>query len=235
MNALTLGRALRDDRRLILGEVCVILGSTQLLLMASDALGGATLRGGFVGWLALALAVVLVWWSLRLRGLGWASIGLGRPRRWIWIVLLAPVVAVATMVVVNFMVARLVLPLVHNPPDSSRFDALRGNLLALVLGLFSVWTSAAFGEEILARGYLIGRLAGVLGGSRAAWVTGTVLSAVVFGAMHFYQGAAGMALTGLVGLIFGIVYLLLGRNLWVLVLAHGLIDTVSFVSIYAAR
>ena len=233
MNALSLGRNLQENRWAILGEIGVILGTTQLMLVVSDALGGATLRGGLVGWLALVLAVVLVWWSLRLRGLGWAAIGLGRPRRWLWTVLLAPVVAGITIVVVNVVVTHLVLPFVHNAPNSSRFAVLHGNLLALVFGLVSVWTSAAFGEEILARGYLIGRLANLLGGSQRAWVAGTVLSAVVFGAMHFYQGAAGMVLTGLVGLVFGVVYLLLGRNLWVLVLAHGLIDTVSFISIYA--
>jgi len=50
--------------------------------------------------------------------------------------------------------------------------------------------------------------------------------------MHFYQGAAGMALTGIVGFMLAVAYLAVGRNLWVPIIAHGLIDTVSLVSVY---
>lgn len=61
------------------------------------------------------------------------------------------------------------------------------------------------------------------------------LSSLIFGVMHFYQGAAGMAITGIVGFMLAVAYLAAGRNLWVVIGAHGLIDTVSFVSVYFSR
>lgn len=213
-------------------ELLFILGAVQALLILSDAVGGATLLGGAIGWFGVMLGVALVWWSLRSRGMAWTDIGFRRPRRPILAVVLGIVLAAVTLVVVGALLQLVIAPLLKEPPDSSRFDILRGNPVALVLGLFSVWTSAAFGEEIIARGYLLNRLAGLLGGSRGAWVSSVILGALVFGGMHFYQGPTGMVATGLVGLIFGFVYLLNGKNLWMLILAHGLIDTLSFVQLY---
>jgi membrane protease YdiL (CAAX protease family) len=220
----------RSGRALI--ELLLILAVVQALLVLSDSIGGATLLGGAIGWLGIMLGVVLVWWSLRSRGLGWPDIGFRRPRRPLLAVVLGVLLAVVTLVVVGVLLQVVVVPLLKEPPDSSRFAALRGNPIALALGLFSVWTSAAFGEEILARGYLLNRLAGLFGGTRGAWIFSVILGASIFGSMHFYQGPSGMVATGLVGLVFGFVFLLNGKNLWMLVLAHGIIDTLSFVQIY---
>lgn len=134
-------------------------------------------------------------------------------------------------VVGHLLLARVIVPVVGRP-DGSRFAGLSGNPLMLALGLFSVWTSAAFGEEIIFRGYLIGRLAGLLGRGATGWGAAVVLSSVIFGAIHFYQGLAGIVITGTVGLLFGLAYLAVRKNLWVLVIAHGLIDTLSFIQIF---
>jgi len=213
-------------------ELILILGIVQALLVLSNSIGGATVLGASIGWLGIMLGVALVWWSLRARGVTWKDIGFGRPRHPILTVLLGVILAAVTLVGVATLVQVVVIPLLKEPPDSSRFDVLRGNPVALVVGLFSVWTSAAFGEEILARGYLLHRLSGLLGGSRGAWVLSVFLGALLFGGMHFYQGPTGMVATGLVGLVFGFVYLLNGRSLWMLVIAHGLIDTLSCLQIY---
>ena len=219
-------------RRRALVELIVILGVVQALLVLSNSIGATTLPGGAIGWLGIMLGVALVWWSLRARGMTWKDIGFRRPRHPILTVLLGVLLAAVTLVGVALLVQLVVIPLLKEPPDSSRFDVLRGNRVALVIGLFSVWTSAAFGEEILARGYLLHRLSGLLGGSRGAWVLSVILGALLFGGMHFYQGPTGMVATGLVGLVFGFVYLLNGKSLWMLVIAHGLIDTLSFLQIY---
>ncbi len=39
-------------------------------------------------------------------------------------------------------------------------------------------------------------------------------------------------MTGLIGLVLAVAYLRLGRNLWVVILAHGLYDTVGLVMVY---
>jgi hypothetical protein len=43
---------------------------------------------------------------------------------------------------------------------------------------------------------------------------------------------SGMLMTGATGLLFGAVFLVVLRNLWPLVIAHGLINTISFVDMF---
>ena len=96
-----------------------------------------------------------------------------------------------------------------------------------------MWGTAGFLEELLWRGYLMNRLVELPGRqTRLAWVIALIASAVIFGLGHAYQGLAGILKTGLIGLVFGISYLVAGRNLWPLILAHALIDTLDFVSCY---
>jgi hypothetical protein len=53
--------------------------------------------------------------------------------------------------------------------------------------------------------------------------------AVIFGLVHAYQSPAGMFKVGVIGLVFGLSYLGVGRNLWPLILAHGFIDSMDMV------
>jgi membrane protease YdiL (CAAX protease family) len=68
--------------------------------------------------------------------------------------------------------------------------------------------------------------------TKLAWAIALVVSAVIFGLGHAYQGPAGVIKTGAIGLAFGLAYLAVGRNLWPLIIAHGLIDTLDFVTHY---
>lgn len=216
----------------VLGEMVSILAVTGALLYASETVfGGASLAGGALGWSGLMLGIFLVWLSLRRRGASWDEVGLARPRSWIRTIVLGVVIAVAIFVVTQIVLSSLVLPLV-GAPDSSRFAAIAGNPMLLSGGLFSVWTAAAFGEEILFRGYVIQRLALLAGSGAWAWMGAVIGQSVVFGLIHFYQGLSGIVITAVVGLQFGIALLAVGRNLWVLIIAHGLIDTVSLVLIF---
>jgi membrane protease YdiL (CAAX protease family) len=58
----------------------------------------------------------------------------------------------------------------------------------------------------------------------AYWVALFVAS-VLFGSGHCYQGPAGIFTTACDGFVIGAAYLLSGRNLWVTVLVHSLVDT----------
>jgi membrane protease YdiL (CAAX protease family) len=114
----------------------------------------------------------------------------------------------------------------------SRFSGLPGNTLSLVGWLAIAWTTAAIGEEILFRGFLLTKIAAALGGSRTAIGAAVMAQAVLFGVGHTYMGLRGVLTSGSVGLIYGIVYLLNGRNLVSLILTHGLTDSLSLIAIY---
>ena len=81
-----------------------------------------------------------------------------------------------------------------------------------------------FAEEFLVVGYLITRLQQLrlpIWGILAA-------SAVLRGSYHLYQGFGGLIGNMVMGLVFAAVFLR-WRRIWVLVIAHSLIDTVTFI------
>jgi membrane protease YdiL (CAAX protease family) len=103
---------------------------------------------------------------------------------------------------------------------------------ALVGWLTVAWTMAAFCEEMFFRGYLMNRIFDLVGNGRAGWISALLVSSLLFGLAHGYQGLAGAIGTAEVGLLLGVMYLGNKRNLWMNIVCHGSIDSISLVSLY---
>lgn len=116
--------------------------------------------------------------------------------------------------------------------DLSAYGALAGNATAARKLLGMALTSAAFGEEILFRGFLLHQLTAVLGSGSTARRSAIALSGLSFGLAHFIQGWFGIATTGIVGAIFAWAWYRTGRNLWALILAHALVDSYGIAMLY---
>ena len=197
------------------------------------------MAGQGVVWVANILVLVMVWLGLRLRGQGWAHFGLsfrGANRRVVVrAVLLSLVVFVAA--VAAFVVGAIVMANIVGIPegaDMSGYNYLSGNLPMLILALVGVYIVSSFGEEVVYRAFLINRIAELGGGGKTAWRVAVVISSVVFGFAHYGWGAMGIGQTGFMGLALGVSYLVVGRNLWVLILAHAYMDTILMVQMYFA-
>jgi hypothetical protein len=95
------------------------------------------------------------------------------------------------------------------------------------------FTLVAFGEEMLFRAFLINSLAGAFGDLKARWALALVGSSLLFALAHYDWGLTGVIEMFLAALIIGTAYLRSGRNLWVVIIAHGLVDTLKFSLIYA--
>jgi uncharacterized protein len=106
-------------------------------------------------------------------------------------------------------------------PDLERFRAPHGNVKWALLALAGSWTLAAFGEEMVYRGYLMNRVCGILYSSRTAWAVGLVVVSIAFGAAHLGQGFTGQLENLLDGPLLGGIYLACGRNLTVPIVTHG--------------
>lgn len=65
-------------------------------------------------------------------------------------------------------------------------------------------------------------------GTNARWITSIILSSVIFGLGHVYQGAVGVVVTGIIGLGLGIMTWRY-RSIWPSVWAHGFFDATSFL------
>ncbi len=184
------------------------------------------------GTLAVISAFTAASWRLAARGSSWQAIGVQLPESWvrtiIWVIVLY-----AASALLQLCVVRPLSNAYHWPTlDLSRFSGLRGNAIALAGWLALAWITAAIGEELLFRGYLMTQLLAALGGGRWAIGAAVVIQAALFGVAHAYLGLRGVVTAGCVGLIYGIVYLCNGRNLAPLILAHGLTDSLSLVAIY---
>jgi CAAX protease family protein len=178
--------------------------------------------------LLLAFASLSLW----LRGLNWNAVGLRKPKNWWKVLLLAILSAVVISVLVNLLVGPVVERLAGNSPSNTRFENVRGNLPVLIGWLSVAWTLAAFGEEMVFRGYFMNRIYDLIGNGRTGWILALLLSSLLFGVGHGYQGLAGAIGTAEVGLLLGAVYLVNRRNLWMNILCHGFIDSISLISLY---
>ena len=116
--------------------------------------------------------------------------------------------------------------------DLSAFANLKGNLGQLALYLALTWTLAAFGEEIVYRGYLQKRLGDLFGASTLGLALAVGISSLLFGAAHTEQGLIGVILTTLDALFFSWLKLKHGNNLWAAILAHGLSNSVGLIVFY---
>ena len=177
--------------------------------------------------LALGLIRLVLWF----RRSGWHEYGLKKPKSWPRTILLAVGGLIAIFVVVRLS-APVVIWLTGQPVDRTPFDVLRGNVPALIAGLFIVWTLAAFGEELIFRGYLMNTLANTFRQEKTGWIIACIANSVIFGIGHTYQGITGVILLGIVGFLYALFYLGSGRNLWVPILMHGLYDTTAFLVIF---
>jgi hypothetical protein len=239
-NVTGLGRALLTSKLAQVGELVVVFAVALVVVLGAGPLVGDNplARQGVV-WVANVLMLVMVWVGLRLRGQGWEHLGLSvclaSRRTVVRAVLLSFVVFVAA--VAAFVVGAVLMANIVGEPegaDMSGYDYLRGNLPMLIAALVAVYIVSSFGEEVIYRAFLINRIAELRSGGTGAWRLAVVMSSLVFGLVHFDWGLVGMVQTGFVGLALGVSYLVVRRNLWVTILAHGYLDTILILQMYFA-
>jgi membrane protease YdiL (CAAX protease family) len=170
--------------------------------------------------------------SLRVRDGVWGVIGLRLPASWRKTILFALAAAAIRILLGQFVTDPFTAHFWPAAKAPSGFNEISGHALVALRWLLLIWTFAAFGEEISYRGYLVTRAADVGQRSKAAYWIAVLLVSILFGYGHYYKGPSGIVDSGMAGLVLGTAYLLSGRNLWVCILAHGLIDTVGIVALY---
>ena len=160
------------------------------------------------------------------RGERLADIGLKRPESWTRAFMIG--IALAAIV----FVAMYISEKAGFRRDLSKFKPVEGNLKLAVLGVFYALIGAGFYEEFTFRGFLMQGLAMIFGGRRAGWTVACVVQGALFGLAHAYQNPLGIAITGTLGILMGLLVLASGRNLWPVIIGHGLFDASRFVLFY---
>jgi len=228
-NQIEASPARRPPRWRYLIDIIVLVAVTFLL----DAVLGVfvsvpmNLEKGFVlDAIGKMLLVAIGCGLVLLRGERLADIGLKRPDSWTRTFVigigLAAIVFVAMYISEKAGVRR----------DLSKFKDVQGNLELAVLGVFYAFIGAGFYEEFTFRGFLMQSLAMMFGGSRGAWIVACIAQGALFGLAHAYQNPLGIAITGTLGILMGLLVLASGRNLWPVIIGHGLFDASRFVLFY---
>ena len=218
--------ALRDI--LIVGSPVVLLGAL------GNVVGLGTLAGGAIINLGLVLMIIIGGLILKRQSSSWRDIGLGKPASWLRTALYgvgAFVAAVVIFLVMQTIVVGILIALGVALPeiDQSRFNEMEGNLPFFILLVISSWTTIAFGEELYYRAFLITRMVDFTAVGK--WLA-ILIAGVVFGVIHFAEGPLGILSNGAFGILFGWIYVRSGRNLWITIIGHGLINTLRFTLLY---
>ncbi len=137
-------------------------------------------------------------------------------------------VYVGLELVMDFLFQPTVSWLCNEPADYSTFESIKGNIGMYFKYLLYMWISAAFGEELLFRGYAFFQFQKIFGDKKGLIV---LLSAVLFSLPHLYQGLSGLIMTFLFGIAFALIYSKY-QNIWINIIIHGLIDTVFLTLSY---
>lgn len=183
-------------------------------------------HGTIAGQWMLAAAALLIWvYNGRLvenLGLGWPRVP--------WRFALGLVIAVGAMLAM-FIQARRIL---RDPKRLAQARRLLERVMFLLphtpeeLRTFrALSVTAGVCEEILFRGFLLWYLFYLVG----LWPA-LILSSLLFGLAHSYQGVNGILRTTLVGLLFAL-FFFLTLSLWVPILFHAFIDINSGQAAYA--
>ena len=208
---------------LIIDLLIVFIASALVYLLEGMAvqLGwldvGADARGASAVVAGALVAVCVVLW----RGGNLAELGFRAPARW----LLLPFQALAVLAVfvaMQVLIPPLISLLIEVPePDMSRYASINGNLGAAISMALILPLTASIPEEIIYRGFLMGRLSELLGTDRRGSVLTVLIQALIFSSIHFTWGIGGLLMTFMMGIVWGSAFLLCGRNLWVVILAHS--------------
>lgn len=187
------------------------------------------------GWIPLSktpFLLLVAWGSMRLRDVDWRDAGLALPPGWLRLVAIGIAAGIAMWLLEFFVTMPLLQRILGYWPDLSAFDELVGSVELLLVIMALNWILAAFGEEMVWRGYALPRVAQLCGSGARAWVIALVIVNLGFGLAHFYQGPSGVIQATVAGIFLGILYLATGRNLVAPIVAHGVGNSADFTVMY---
>jgi len=178
--------------------------------------------------------LVVATWRMKVRGVSWKDLGLRRPKSIKKALLFSVIIFVATIIaIVAFNIIKDQLPFETAPDNSSetavsKFGNLKDNwTLFFTIIPFILLESCL--EELLDRGFLMNWFERLFSKTNIAVILAVVLQAAIFGFRHSNDLSERSITVGLIGLIMGIGYYAFGRNLWPLMIAHCILNTMSMV------
>ncbi len=175
---------------------------------------------------------IVATWRMRVRNVTWKDLGLRKPKN--ILKTLGFSILILVLVVISMIAFEIIkdnLPISIAPDTSfedatSKFGNLKGNWLLFVSIMPMVLLESML-EELLDRGFLLNWIERLFSSTTFATIIAVILQAVIFGFRHSYDFSVRSISAGIIALIMGIAYVKFGRNLWPLIIAHCILNTIS--------
>jgi len=137
--------------------------------------------------------------------------------------------------ILDFLIQPLVNRLTGEIPDYTAFDIVKHDFSKFSMYLIFIWISAAIGEELLFRGFMFNQFNILFPEFSKKTLAIIILTSILFALPHLYQGLSGIILTFIFGLIFSVIYIKFNYNIWIIILLHGLVDSLFITLSYLDR
>jgi len=184
------------------------------------------LIGGIAYLLGLIVVLTILWASR----FNWSFFGISKPK-WLDTVVKAIEYAILIFLVVDICIQPFI-EIYFGAIDVSGLDGIKGNLISYIIFILFMWVVAGIGEELVYRGYFMKQIAILLGDTNKSWIISALITAIIFGLAHTYQGISGIITTGLIGFIMGLIFYKNKTNLILTILIHGFYDMIGITLIY---
>lgn len=222
------------DIALVFSPVAIALGVLQIFPIRNP-IGLMA-----VVWVANFLMMLLIACVARQRQIAWSGFGIAlcRPTARTFLRFVLSTMVVFLLAMLGFVLSGAFVASMLSPEaqaDMSGYNFLQGNFPRFIISWLGVLIVSSVGEELVYRGFLLNRLQVLLGSNRP-WACGVavVVSGIVFGLAHYKWGLVGIVQTTAMGLILAAAYVVLKRNLWPLIAAHAIMDTLLLLQMYMA-
>jgi membrane protease YdiL (CAAX protease family) len=120
----------------------------------------------------------------------------------------------------------------EKPPTLDSFRVIRQSKSKLIAGIIVAWVLGGILEEIIVRGIVLKSVASLLDHwliTPVAMGVAVCIAALGAGIFHCYQGSRAMTIITQLSVLFGVLFVISGYNLWTVILCHGLYDTIAFI------
>lgn len=161
----------------------------------------------------------------------WKDLGLTKPNNYLKSLGVAVIILIGTVIsimIFEIFFRDILFSNTDSVAASDTFSELKGNIPYFFSIIFFVWIES-FLEELQDRGFSLNRFESLFQRISLSTVFAVLSQAAIFGFRHSYDFSPRSITTGLIGLVFGTVYVLTGRNLWPLIIAHIYLNTMSMI------
>jgi membrane protease YdiL (CAAX protease family) len=216
-------------------------GLLLLLILATSVLGTLHSAKGPAGSHHFANYTITIGWEWALAGIAWWGLRLKKTslrevlgerrrgvREFLNDALIAGVFWIISMIVLA--VLAVFLKVLHLESAQKQIAALAPSSIAEAALWIALSVSAGICEEFVFRGYLQQQFARSTG---RLWL-GVLVSSLLFGAAHGYEGIAGMLLIALYGGLFSVLAIR-RKSLRAGMIAHGWHDSISGVALWLLK